>query len=426
MNKNLNDIIPPSRRRAMQGAEGAPLYETPVSDVPPMPEAPLQRGAYQRPMQPQKPSRKFPIGTALIALAVVLASVGALIIFSGAKVSVTAASNSSYVSGEFVATVSGGDLPFEVVLVEKVVSASVKSEGTETVTQPAQGTITILNKQTVPQQLIKNTRFQTPDGLVFRIRDSVTVPAARGDVAGQLNTTVYADAAGENYNVGPTTFTLPGLAGGATFSLVTAKSDAAMTGGFSGVRPSVGQATRDAKVADLRATLAPQIDEALKSAAREGYILVPGASKVSYESQPDGGAAGGDVEITEKAVGTAIVFSKEGLAKAIAYQVVGAYAGQPITLSDVSGLTLAPVGDLPGPEAQEFAFSLTGNAALVWIVDEAKIAGAVAGKNRNSAEVVLSGFPEVDKATLMLRPFWTNSFPQDPEKITVTVENAAR
>ncbi|MBU2104132.1 hypothetical protein KKD81_02935 [Patescibacteria group bacterium] len=423
MNKNLNDIIPPSRRRNMQGEDGAPAYTPPAA--PEGMQMPSGRPQYQRPLPPSRGGRKFPIGTAIIALVVIAASVGALVVFSGAKVTVTPATNESYVTGDFIATVSGGDLPFEFVTVEKTATASVTSEGSETVNQPAQGTITILNKQATPQQLIKNTRFETPDGLVFRIHESVSVPAARGDVPGELNVTAYADASGDTYNVGPTTFTLPGLSGSATFSLVTARSDSPMSGGFSGTRASVGQATRDAKMAELRAALAPQIDEAIMTAAPEGYVLIPGASSVSYVTQPDGVASGGNVELSEKAVATAIVFPKTAIAKAIALQVVGAYAGQPVTLSDASGLALTSVGDLPAPGAQEFAFSLAGNVAIEWIVEQEKIAGAVAGKTRDSAEVVLSGFPEVDSAVLVLRPFWSNTFPQDPEKITVEVKKTA-
>jgi len=404
----------------MEGSETpSSLPPTAFSDT----GAPAPRPSYARPLPP-KAGRSFPYGTAIVALIVVAASVGVLFAFSGAKVTVAPTENVSSVSGEFIATLSGGDLPFEVITAEKTLSASVPSEGTETVSQAAQGTIIIENKQDTPQQLIKNTRFQTPEGLVFRIRDSVTVPAARNGAPGTLETTAYADAAGENYNVGPSSFTLPGLAGGATFTLVTARSSEAMKGGFAGPRPSVSEATRDARATELRTKLGPQIDETLRAAVPEGYALIPGASRVSYEPQPDGAAAGGNVEIAEKALATAVIFPNSALAKAIAYQVVGSYAGQPVTLKEVSGLTLTPVGDLPTPGTTEFAFSLAGNSVIAWDIDTEKIAGAVAGKTRDAARTVLSGFPEVERVTLLLRPFWTTSFPDDPAKIQVSVEDA--
>lgn len=422
MQKNLNDIIPPSRRRAMgEGTPDVPQYTSMGGDMPPVVPPPPIRPMYER---PQKPRRSFPMGTAIAALAVVLVSVGALFAFSGAEVKVTATENTSSVQGEFVAAQGTGDLPFEVITVEKVATASVPSEGTETVNQSAQGTITIENKQDTPQQLIKNTRFETPEGLIFRIRDSVNVPAASGGQPGRLEATVYADATGDSYNVGPTTFTLPGLKGGATFDLVTARSSEAMKGGFAGPRPSVSAATRESKATELRSKLTGEMDQALLEAVPEGYTLLKGASTVTYEAQPDAAAAGNNVELSEKGIARGIVFPTEALARAIAFQVVGAYSGQPVTLSDHSGLTLAPVGDLPVVGATEFAFSLSGSTKILWVVDPAKISAAVAGKTRDSAKMLLAGFPEVDQAELVIRPFWKGSFPTDPEKIKVSVQNA--
>lgn len=420
MQKNLNDIIPPSRRRVLEGNEDVPSYT--ASSVPP--PLPPERPAYARPLQ--RPKRSFPVGTAIVAAIVILGSIGALFAFSGAEVKVTATENQTAVSGEFLATGSGGDLPFEILTVEKVASVEVESEGTETVNQSAQGTITIENKQDVPQQLIKNTRFETPDGLIFRIRDSVTIPAAKNGASGTLVTTVYADATGESYNVGPTTFTLPGLKGGATFTQVTARSSDAMKGGFAGPRPSVRAATRESKGQELRTKLATDIEKAISEAVPEGYILVPGGSRVSYEPQPDQAAAGNSVQLSEKAVANVVVFPKDALARAVAYQVVGSYNGQPITIEDASGLTLTPVGDLPVPGTEEFAFSLAGNTTVLWQVDPSKIASAVAGKTADSAETVLAGYPEVERAALVLRPFWNRSFPADPAKISVSVENAPK
>jgi hypothetical protein len=58
---------------------------------------------------------------------------------------------------------------------------------------------------------------------------------------------------------------------------------------------------------------------------------------------------------------------------------------------------------------------------VVWTVDPARIASAIAGKTRESAQVVLSSFPEVKRALLVLRPFWADTFPGDPKDVKVTV-----
>ena len=415
MPRTLNDIIPPSRRRQMEAEAGVQetFSNTPTPPPPVRPNAPRPR-----------PQRRFPYGTALIALLVVAVSAGVLFAFSGAKVEITPSTNAAYVTGEFSATKSGGELPYEVVTVEKTAIKSVPAETTENASDPAQGTITIYNAQSDPQQLINNTRFQTPDGLIFRIRESVVVPAGTENAPGTLNVTVYAEEGGERYNIGPSDFTVPGLDGSRAFDLVYAKSTNAMTGGFSGTRPTVSEATREAQAAGLQSALDIELHGELLEAMPEGYVLVPGASSTTYESLPDTAGQGNNVDVKMRGVMTAVVFPNEALAKAIAYQVVGTYSGQPVRLTDTNTLKLTPVTTENLATLETYTFNLEGNATIVWNIDQTRVAGAVAGKTRDSAQVILSGFPEVDKALVVLRPFWSQTFPQDPDKITVEVKAA--
>ncbi len=365
--------------------------------------------------------RRFPYGTALIALVVVAIAIGALFAFSGARVEVTPATNAAYVSGSFSATKSGGDLPFEVITVEKTATKSVPAETTETKNDPAQGTITIYNAQTTPQQLIKNTRFATPAGLVFRIRESVTIPAGTSNAPGSVTATVYADEGGEKYNVGPSDFTVPGLQGSKSFDLVYAKSTTAMSGGFSGTRPTVSEATKEAQGAGLQSALEADLRAGITEALPEGYIMIPGSSSTTYESLPDTAGQGNTVDVKMKGVTTAVVFPNEAIAKAVASQVIGTYSNQKVVFENVDALVLTPE-TLGTPAGDTYRFNLTGNATIIWKIDEAAVAGAVAGKSRDSAQVMLSSFPEIDKAVLVLRPFWSQTFPQDPDRIKVVVK----
>ncbi len=369
--------------------------------------------------------RRFPVGTAVVGLLVVLACGAAFYAFAGATVEITPTSNEVFVENEFTATASSGDLPFEVVTVDTTVSKSVPAESSENANDPAQGSITIYNEQAAPQTLIKNTRFESPTGLIFRISSPVSVPAGASGKPGTITATVYAEAAGESYNIAASNFTVPGLKGTDSFDKVYAKSTSEMSGGFVGVRPSVSDETREREAAGLQSSLASDLEKAMQEKIPEGYVLIPGASFSTYETLPDSAGANGSVEVKQKGTMTAVIFPNEALAKAVAYTAVGTYTGQPIRLTDVRNLSLtsgagaAPVG------AETYTFSLSGDAVLTWNVDTARIAGAVAGKSREGAQLVLSGFPEVDKAVLVLRPFWTTSFPNDPEKIKVTAKEAS-
>lgn len=101
-------------------------------------------------------------------------------------------------------------------------SESVESEGV------AEGFATLVNETSQPYTLIATTRLLTPDGVLFRLRDQVTIPAD-----GELKAEVYADQEGKSGDIGPSDFTIPGLRE-ETQKVVYAYSDAAMTGGVRG------------------------------------------------------------------------------------------------------------------------------------------------------------------------------------------------
>lgn len=399
MPKTLTDIIPPSRRRAMEGGTTPPPY---------MP-----------PQTPPKERRRFPMRWVVAAAVVVIASVGVLFAFGGAKVEVTPTMKTATVSGEFTATPSAGDLPFQIVTVEKIGSKEVKAEGTETANVPAQGTITIYNAQDKVQELINNTRFQTAEGLIFRIHESVKVPAGSTAAPGELKVTVYADAGGNSYNIGPSTFSVPGLKGSATYDLVYARSTEPMTGGFTGERPSIAEAARQSQYQSMQAGLESDLRADIGTQVPEGYVLLPGALFFSYVPQPDATGKSDVVSLQLAGTATAYVMPKEALARAIAFRSLGVYGGQPVTLQTSEGLTLTPTGVPSGTDA--FAFTLNGEADIAWIVDPAEVAGAIAGKSRDAARTILAGFSELEEAKLILRPFWASTMPADPAAIEIEV-----
>jgi hypothetical protein len=355
-----------------------------------------------------------------VALLIVVASAVALYAFADAKVTITPTSNVTNVSGDFTSTFNSGDLPYAIISVDKTVSANVPAESTETVNDPAQGTITISNAQETSQTLIKNTRFESPNGLIFRIQDSVSIPGGSASSPGTVKATVYADTGGDQYNIGATNFTVPGLKGSASFTLVTAKSAESFTGGFSGTRPSVAGATRDAQNEKSKPALNDALNAAIAEQLKPGYIVIPGSTFITYNPATDTVGKDNSVNVNLKGTAVAVAFPQAALAKAIAFRTVGSYAGQPISLKDASTLKLEPsTPGTPTAEQGTFAFTLSGTATVVWDVDAAKIAGAVAGKNRTSAYTIIQGFPEVSRAILTIRPFWKSSFPTDPASITV-------
>ncbi|MGB4076347.1 MAG: hypothetical protein WBK28_01415 [Minisyncoccia bacterium] len=377
-------------------------------------------------MEPKRPS--FPIGFLIAGILVLIVALAAIFLSSGSKIELTPVVNAVQVSGDFTATPSAGDLPFEVVAFTQVGAKEVKAEGTEDANDAAQGSITIYNTQEKTQELIKNTRFETPGGLIFRIHESLTIPAGSESAPGQQTATIYADVGGEKYNIGPSTFTLPGLKGSALYELVYAKSETSMVGGFTGQRPSVGKATRDAQIPSIEEALKGDLTASVVKKIPEGYAIVPGAIFYSFSPMPESAGSSADtVKVQVQGTATAFVFPIDALGKAIAYRTIGSYAGQKVMLASTEHLTFATTdGLVPAKETDSLAFTLSGKADVVWVIEAEKIAGALAGKTRDAARTLLAGFPEIEKASLVLKPFWDTTLPEDPSQIKVVIQEPRR
>jgi hypothetical protein len=155
--------------------------------------------------------KKLAIG--FVVLALVVAAAVAYFLLVKVKVSVTLKNEA--VAGELPFTVydKGDDytLPASSVkgLVKKIdleKSQSFTVSGSEVIGEEVSGKMTLYNKYIKNQPLVATTRLLSASGLLFRLKNSVEVPAG-----GQIEVDVYADKPTPDMTVGQERFTLPGL-----------------------------------------------------------------------------------------------------------------------------------------------------------------------------------------------------------------------
>lgn len=144
----------------------------------------------------------------------------------------------------------------------------------------ASGKLTIINTTNNPWPLVLQTRFQTKDGIVFRIADKVTVPVATNNGPGKIEVFVTADQLdaygsiiGERGNIGPGTFFLPGLKGDSQSKLY-AESKEEMKGGVTDYVTFI-------EPEDIEAAKAKLKDELVKRAVTELRIAVQQKAQIS-------------------------------------------------------------------------------------------------------------------------------------------------
>ncbi len=201
-------------------------------------------------------------------------------------------------------TAATGTLSYTVQTSELEDSEVVPSQGTTHAETKASGSITVYNEYSdASVKLIKNTRFQTPDGLVFRTPAEVVVPGKKGSAPGQVNVMVVADAAGEKYNIAPVSrFTLPGLASSpGMYAKVYAKSTASFSGGFVGDQPAVAPGALETALSAVRARLEEKARAGSTGTGSE-TIMFPDMIQITYQDLPNTSEAGGGVRVHQRAV----------------------------------------------------------------------------------------------------------------------------
>jgi hypothetical protein len=308
-------------------------------------------------------------------------------------------------------------------------SAVVQAVGSAYAERKASGSITVVNEfSTQPVNLVKNTRFETPEGLIYRALSDIKIPGMSTGKPGAVSVTVVADQAGTQYNIGPVAkFTLPGLKGGAMAAKVYASSANAFSGGFAGNEPSVAASTRDAAVSEMRGRMQEAIKNKMLEIPAEGYVF-PNFAKVTYAEAPPATEADGQVRLRQTAHVEVPVFSKRQLFAMIGGAVSADAEGADLSLIPKEGFS-AQLIQPSSSEALNFSdpivFSISGTGVLLWNVDTAALAGALSGKDKGAFQTIVKGFPGVQDARARIEPFWRGTFPSDASDVVIEVEGVA-
>lgn len=318
---------------------------------------------------------------------------------------------------------TAGQLSFSIESSSFEDSQVVPANGVERVEERASGNVTVYNEySSAPVRLLKNTRFATPEGLIFRAPAEVLVPGRRGTTAGQITVTIFADAVGEKYNVGPISrFTLPGLKGSNMYAKVYARSTTAMSGGFSGERPAAEAGALEAAKAEIRGRLEEKAREAVSAASTEAFAFYE-LARLTFESLPPVSEGEKGVRIGERLTMELPVFPADAFAHLVAESVSAGAESGGILLKPLEGFSAHAATTSTLSTDSPLIFSLIGQAQLVWKVDTVELAAALAGRDESAFQTIVEGFAGIGEAHARIEPFWKSSFPENPTDIKIKVK----
>lgn len=364
------------------------------------------------------------------AVSVVVLAVLALFAFRSTTVTITPRSRpvvfdqSIHFNAYPSASAAARALSYTVIANDLEDSAVVASSGTVHAEDRASGTIVVFNEYSVSSvRLIKNTRFATPAGLIFRVPATVVIPGKKGSTPGSVTITVAADQAGEEYNIGPVDkFTLPGLkTSPGMYASVYARSTTSFAGGFVGDRPGVAAGALESARAEVRARLESKARDGARALESATATVFPDLVRITYQSLPATTEAGGGVRIHEKAHVEIPVLAADAFAETVARGVGENIEGINFTLSGSDKL-VARQGTTDAAQTigtDPIDFTLTGSAMLVWKVDSASLSQALAGREQGAFQAIINGFPSIQEARARIEPFWKGTFPESPSDIKI-------
>jgi hypothetical protein len=328
-----------------------------------------------------------------------------------------------------------GELSYEIMTIEEVGEKQVKATGQVDVKELATGVIEIRKSTPGAERLRVHTRFRTPEGLIYRIKDAVVVPGAITDgngatVPGTIQAEVFADDVGENYNVvAGTSFDIPGFKESGLddlFRSITAINPQPITGGFVGpqfqIDPGELSVARQSLQTELRDKLLAQIDGKRPS----GFISFSGSVAITYNELPSVQYGGELVTIREQAVLQIPVFERIEFGSYLASETIPAYNNELVRIDNPSVLTFAYKSATTSSSVianePSLTFKLDGKPLLIWEFDADKLTKDLAGLSKTALQNIISNgqaYPGIDKAFARITPFWRQKFPDDPKDIVV-------
>lgn len=330
---------------------------------------------------------------------------------------------------EAMRTPQPDELAYEIMTLEAEGERQVTASGQEEVVEQAEGTIFIYNaQQTDPVRLVTNTRFESPDGLIFKIKDSAVVPGYTTDAQGNrlpgvTTAEVYADEVGEQYNIGPSRFTIPGFKGDPEYETIYGESTSSMTGGFDGMKFIIDQSELEVAQQALRTELRNSLLQKIDAEKPAGFVVFKDAVTFTYESLPSVEYGENLATIKEKVLLRIPLFSEEHFASFIAQATIPGYEGVPVRIDNYEtfafSYTNATTSSSDISNNMSLEFNLTGHPRIVWVYDGEKLKADLVNANKTALPTVLGAYPAIEKANAVIRPFWKSKFPTNINEIKI-------
>ena len=287
----------------------------------------------------------------------------------------------------------------------------------------ARGKIVIFNKASqAPQALISETRFEAPDGKIYRIAQTITIPGyARENgeiIPGSREVEVIADKPGAEYNIGLVDFTIPGFKGSHKFETVFARSKIEMTGGFTGTEQAIRAEDLERAIIALRIEGEANAEGLLRAKTPLEEFLLKESIEYAVLRHEENPIEGSDnsFRLVLRAEARGFMVGKGEFVKLIRDPVLRS----PFHIVNLEQLNYKL--EQYSYESNPGLVQVAGEALLESLVDAEKMRSFMVERRIATSKEVLEAFWGLESVSIRFRPFWLRRVPSHPARIDIIVE----
>ncbi len=386
------------------------------------------------------PGKRLAWGWLLLVLLVLGGGVGVgmFVLFPKAKITLEPQTAEQVIRFQGALTVEGANgvetFPGRIASLERSVQLSMETTGAATGDNAkARGKIIIYNDFSKDAQpLVATTRFQAPDGKIFRLIDGVTVPGVTETGGkrerGKIEASVVADQDGGEYNLPPTTFTIPGFKGNPKFEKFSAESIQAFTGGG---KSGTSNGKKVVSGEDVNRAKTKAIEEAKRLALEEWRQTLGSGEAILEESLLITERPGGSIPPVGAVLDSFTYENRFEIKTFIANETLirERIAKERVT-SD--GVTLVPheysvryTALLPKYESGRLDMTVESTVLFQAELQADPLKQALLGKDEAGIRAFLEAHPEIERLQVEFQPdLLVSTIPTRPSRVSVEIINA--
>ncbi|MFH1392547.1 MAG: hypothetical protein ABIG90_02615 [bacterium] len=298
-------------------------------------------------------------------------------------------------------------IPGELKIFEDQVVRRFEATGTKTLDAKARGFITVHNNSK-SQVWREETRFEDQNGLIFKTLKFEKIPLGTREIE------VVAENPGEEYNILPSTFTLPAFKErkDPQYSLIYGKSEKSMIGGIKQEiifvsQDDISQAEETLKQ-EMRAKLKTEVNSDI---FEEQILLQESSATANTQAQA--------FNINLKMSFNTLIFQEQDLRDLIKQNLL-------LRISEDKKLSGEPEINFGQAEFYlskgQMFLPVSIKQEVVWKIEPDKFKKQLAGKNKQEVEYLLQRQAGIDLTRVSLWPFWVKKVPDSEDKIKIKIE----